>query len=163
MARSYFLLFCLGFPVPLMYRWKHSGEALDYCKEGLLFHQVLPRTLEHMAASQTAPHSMEKLFEEAGLLEEADDCEQSFAALNAKRKQLVFEAFKQPTFLEQIYICESLVRPNIDAMNQLFARSSQVASLYHLPRTSQAERARAAEQLPGSETHVFFLFLSRQL
>ena len=158
MLKGYFLLFGLGFAVPLMYRWKHSGEALEYCKEGLMLHEVLPRTLRRMSDADAKPvpgaDRFQEVLADAGLLP-SEDAEPSFATVNAKRKQMVWEAFQSPDFLQKILVCDSLVRPTVEPMHQLFKRSAQVASLYHLPQDSE-ERAGLMQE----SSRLFHLYMS---
>ena len=78
--------------------------------------------------------------EDGGAGPEEVDRELTFAEINQKRKQLAFQAFRDPNFLSRIRILDNLVNPNVDAMHQLFKRTGILGKLCYLPTDSAENR-----------------------
>ncbi|CAK9085767.1 Uncharacterized protein SCF082_LOCUS40615 [Durusdinium trenchii] len=83
----------------------------------------------------------------------------SFAEINAKRKQLTFKAFSDPTMPTKITILESVILPNVAQMDTLFKRSGMISSLYHLPKNAAQERS----DLMQRSSEVFLTCVSGQM
>lgn len=137
------------------------------CEEGCSLHGILPRALQHLAATDTTTDSttnVNHLLEDVGLnpdefsnldtslpghdvsawvelLQEAIDCkEMSFQEVNRKRKRLTFAAFQDPLLGMKATALEVLVEPNIHRIHVLFSRSKAIATLQQLPSSAADQR-----------------------
>ena len=142
-------------------------------KEGCCLHKILPRTLQHLAATDTttdAKVDLVSLLNEVGiqadefpspdtsvpghdasswydLLQEAlDSKELSFAELNRKRKRLTFQAFQDDLMSLKTIALERLVEPNAHRMYMFFGRSDAIATLGRLPESMCEERRKLEEK-----------------
>ncbi|CAK9052150.1 unnamed protein product [Durusdinium trenchii] len=164
-------------------------------KEASTLHLMLPRVLELLSRKEQTTNeqakAIELLMDSVGIharREEEDDendglgqlgesdwvnflediqesKDLSFAEINAKRKQLTFKAFSDPTMPTKITILESVIQPNVAQMDTLFKRSGMISSLYHLPKNAAQERSdlmqRQANEQQSSE--VFLTCVSGQM
>lgn len=58
----------------------------------------------------------------------------SYAELNTKRKQLTFQAFRDPSFSGKIEILSHLIEPNLECMYRMFKRTGILGKLCYLPQ-----------------------------
>lgn len=136
-----------GFPVPLLYRFKHYDEAISFIVFGTTLHALLTRTLATMSLGNSGGPEQEakmvdRLLADVDLVnanpdgspeaacrnlfaEESED----FAAYNAKRKQLVQQEIVRPEFLANSHIICFMIQPMDQQINMLFARSRQLTKL----------------------------------
>ena len=49
----YLQLMSNGFACPLLYRWKYAEASQRYVRDGMILHQLLPRTLSRMSVKPT--------------------------------------------------------------------------------------------------------------
>ena len=136
--------FSIGFPVPLLYRFKHYDHAAGFVHVGTSLHNLLVRALS--LVDTEAAHNLhgigsdviEKLMGhvEAG---EADDPfdlsdlvldeEESVQATNLKRKQLVKAEIAKASFGEATVLVTLAISPMEGLLNQLFKRSSLISRM----------------------------------
>ena len=137
-----YLIFGLGYPLPLLYRWLHVHRALQFCREGISIHRLLPRVLERMKKPHKQSASEMLLcakIEEADVADEGPDetrLEETPAVLAQKRRLLTSNAFADPLFLQRTVLLETLTAPIAVMMHFLLKRSGQLTQLAHLPRAS---------------------------
>ena len=143
-----------GFPVPLLYRFKHYQEAASYITFGTRVHNLLPRCLINMNLSKdVASAAASTVSETQGLIEElmsgmdlanagADGTAatmtfaqehaeffESFQAQAAKRKQLVQQEVSKPGFRDSTAVVDALISPMDHAINKLLKHSEGLNKL----------------------------------
>lgn len=69
-----------------------------------------------------------------------DERELSYADINQKRKQLTFQSFQDPSFLQKITILDSLIQPNVGAMYKMFQRTGILGKLCYLPEDARDDK-----------------------
>jgi hypothetical protein len=140
--------FARGYPVPLLYRFKHYDEAITFIATGCAMHKLLVRTLGQMdldaasAPSEAQSQLIDKLLQDVELGGEGSDgsaaatfCEDlfpdngSFHAYNAKRKQLVHQEVIKGSFGQQADILNFMIKPVDGQINSLFRRSERLTKL----------------------------------
>ena len=139
--------FSRGFPVPLLYRFKHYDEAITFVTTGLGVHNLLSRTLRCMDTSIKTMGQKEHEFIDhllgdmdfgddddgndnpwgniGGLFEE----ELSFQEQNAKRRQLVHQEVTRPSFKVFSEIVDVVIHTVDSHMNKLLARTEKLTLL----------------------------------
>ena len=70
------LLFTFGFPIPLLYRWVHASQALEFCKLATFLHRLLPQALAMInkigdPSSETVD-TIEEAMQSAGLFRDSN-------------------------------------------------------------------------------------------
>ena len=132
-----------GFPVPLLYRFKHYDEAVSYMTFGLTMHSLLTRTMNSMQhlGSATVPKQdfIDQLLTEVDVTSEGfdgtdpaslvDDLHENFAAQNAKRKQLVCDEIVKDGFQTGLVILDFIIHPMDAMMNRLLKRNELVTRM----------------------------------
>ena len=135
--------FSRGFPVPLLYRFKHYDEAISFITLGLCTHGLLTRTLSSMDLAKQAGQKQQELIDcllgdldlsvggQDGTDPAAfkDDEFEDFHAQTSKRKQLVYEEITKPAFHQSTLYLDFMIRPMDSLMNQLFHRSQLLTKL----------------------------------
>lgn len=49
-------------PIPLLYRWKHAGQAIAFMRDGIVLHNILSRTLNEMSSGARKSHPVQFVF-----------------------------------------------------------------------------------------------------
>ncbi|CAK9063911.1 Putative E3 ubiquitin-protein ligase HERC1, partial [Durusdinium trenchii] len=80
-----------------------------------------------------------------------DERELSYADINQKRKQLTFQSFQDPSFLQKITILDSLIQPNVGAMYKMFQRTGILGKLCYLPEDARDDK----QELMNKSTAFF--------
>lgn len=167
-VKSYIKLFGTGFAVPLTYRWLKAHPALHFVTEGCLLHQILPRTLDQLSQGNVWDDDREKevrdLLSSSGadvdlnnglpsretddnqawedlLLQLYNSGDLSPAEINQKRKQLTFQAFRQPEFVDRTLLMEYLIGPLVQGMDDFLKRTGLIAEIHQLPLSEADKRA----------------------
>ena len=128
-----------GFPVPLLYRFKHYDEALSFLTSGISAHRLLIRTLTNMDLAKAADvkqrEYVDMLLGELTLANADDlptinddvlEADDSFHAVNSKRKQLVYQEVVKQSFQPSAYLLDEVIKPMDDHINRLLRRSELV-------------------------------------
>ena len=141
-----------GFPVPLLYRFKHYDSAASFITFGVHVHKLLPRVLTNMNMGDSSKQSnqagekvgfINELMSgldlvsagddgtEAALIfaDEHDDFCESFQIQNAKRKQLVQQEVCRPGFQQNTAVVETIIGPMDHAINRLLKHSEGLTKL----------------------------------
>lgn len=139
--------FSRGYPVPLLYRFKHYDEAISFISVGTDVHSLLSRSLLNMSndlnlKKDEKNHTIiNKLLGGIDLVADAEDGtakvsftedmfeEESFQEQNAKRKQLVYQEFSKPEFKLSAAIVDLVVQVVDIPMNKLLKRSGQLTTM----------------------------------
>ena len=139
--------FASGFPVPLLYRFKHYDHAAGFVHVGFSFHQLLSRALALVDTASAQSTSVipadviDKLLgnvqahQEDALVDPAElilDVDESFQSANLKRIQLVKAEVASPAFAESTAIVNLVIQPMDGFLNRCFKRSERIAKLTHL-------------------------------
>lgn len=142
--------FAAGFPVPLLYRFKHYDEAAGFLQAGLEFHQILRRALalfDTSAATATSENHASVIDSLLGDLESplndsdfqdvindliAAEQSESWQSTNIKRKEMVKKELAREDFTESAYMINLIIKPMDYIINRLFKRSKQISELTHL-------------------------------
>lgn len=126
--------FSRGYPCPLLYRWKHYGQASSFIKVGVSLFGLLPQALEEMqrvskvsdevvsfADALLADTNFDAVDPEmlARTLQESLDGEQNHAEQNKIRRQLVVEEIGRPSFCEGSMLIDGLIAPIEFGINYL--------------------------------------------
>ena len=136
--------FASGYPVPLLYRFKHYSHAAGFVHVGVGLHKLLIRALA-LVDSESA-HSLMSL--SSGLVDkllgetEGDndqlisqlqelqlDVDESFAHTNLKRKQMVKAEVGKAAFCESTLIVNTIILPMDSMLNRLFKRSERLSRM----------------------------------
>ena len=148
-----------GYPVPLLYRFKHYDEAAGFVLVGARFHQLLIQALgrlddcANMAEAGMSSDVIGQLLGDLdaqmndGELQDAIndlaaaqlDAEVSFQASNMKRRQLVQKSVSRPDFTESMLILNILIQPFGRILNAFLARTSRISSLTVFSKELQTE------------------------
>lgn len=137
-----------GYQPPLLYRFKRYDEAISYVTFGTSVHKLLVKTLnamqfENLADPADADQSrvIDKLMcdvdwgaESPGTAEAAfndndDVLNQSFAAVNAKRKQQVHQEVIKQSFRQSSLILDFIIAPMDGLINSFLSRSHHLTLL----------------------------------
>lgn len=132
-----------GYQPPLLYRFKHYDEAISYITFASSLHKLLMRTLNAMQGDKGADseqrHLVDKLLGDADWGSESpgaaetrfndDFLDENFAAVNAKRKQLVHQEVTKQSFSQSAVLLDFMIQPMDRVINALFARSHHLSQL----------------------------------
>ena len=137
-----------GYPVPLLYRFKHYDEAISYIVFGTTLHGLLAKALGAMdfgkdaACKDQQSDLVDKLLADGEIDFDSQkgaegrfiddlfpDNGDGFRAYNAKRRELVQQEIMQEKFLEGSQIITFMIQPMDHRINKLFARSAELTKL----------------------------------
>ena len=146
LVKKVLVFFCNGFPLPLLYRFKHYSPASAYMKVGTAFHNILGRTfLQLHSGHDEADENLSSMIViltdtsrkvpkcEPGELSQQDlqiaisdfmDADTNYAAKNSVRKRLICEELSSPDFHKNVYVIDSLLQPFELGINYCFARTA---------------------------------------
>ena len=144
-----------GYPLPLLYRFKHYAPASSYVKTFSCFHNLLPRVLEQMDRNATdkvdASSDLGKVIDDfltgdrvdadalgpkefQSLLTDLLDNDLDYAVQNGARKKLVLKEIRKPGFCQAAFLIDILVAPMEYGSNLLFKRTSLLTEIAALSR-----------------------------
>ena len=135
--------FARGYPVPLLYRFKHYDEAVSYLTFGMSAHQLLSRTLAQMDLGKAHDGKQRDLIEkllgdlnlgtdldgERDAIEDFMEAGDSFQAMSSKRKHLVHQEVLKRSFRSSILMVDEVIRPMDIQINSLLGRSERLNKL----------------------------------
>ena len=149
-----------GFPVPLLYRFKHYHLASSYVRNSCVFFQLLPRVLEQMHANamnktdaasqltsvvdsllQESAAANRGHFDEPGEGEQNDfqtrleallDNDLSYSLQNSLRKRLVIEEVRKARFCESAIMIDLIVSSLEHGTNLFLQRTSWLTTMSSL-------------------------------
>lgn len=136
-------------------------------------HAMLPRALGQLAMANPGSNQEEeeliKLFEDedisnddfSGKDKQWEDMlvsvlkseELSPAELNQKRKQLTFETFRDPNFVDKTLMLDFLMAPLVDGMDGFLLRSGNISKLHLIPRGLDEKAFLDAQHRPDVKTN----------
>lgn len=131
-----------GYPVPLLYRFKHFDTATGYVHVGTRVHSLLTRAMTLIdcdAAALLSGAGIDPEFLDKILGEQNQDVENlpgitldedvSYQAANLKRKQLVKAEVASPAFAQSTTIVSAVIQPMDALLNMLFHRTGLISKL----------------------------------
>ena len=148
-------LLARGFPVPLLYRFKHYDQAVNFVTLGNALHGLLGRSLQCMDAARNSKQVevVDRLMQDLDMDLAAEDPvagadpaafdeglldDDSFRAQNAKRKKLVQDEIARAGFQQDACIVRFVIRCMDAKIDNLMERSKE---LNHLTLIGQADSA----------------------
>ena len=157
-----------GYPVPLLYRFKHYDAAAGFVHIGVSVHQLLIRALSLVdtdSAQNLNSSSSEVVDKLLGYMQTQDqedwpdlsdlklDQDESYQQVTFKRKQLVKAEVCRPSFPESTVIINTIIAPMEGLLDQLFKRSERLSQMTVLGQQNTSWQEMA------SKSKSFFLDL----
>ena len=165
-VRAFMQLFGKGFPVPLLYRWKHFEPAADYVLKGLLLHGGILREVLGVMITGELEQAFTGPSNERQEGRSSDDdgyvsADVQMNVKNQKRLRQVHATLSKKEFTAQLALLHSLSQPLDHAINVFLKRTRVLSQLKTCATTPTASTQRA--ELEQESRRLFLRVTSGKL